>query len=132
MKHPYPTSRATIFNYTPHSVNLLRPDGSLQERFESVGVARCKEFTRSLPPLYYDPFGDGGMTELVSIVSKSFGEVEGLPAFDPAASWRMYIVSQIVADALPNRDDLLVPSGVLRDARGEVLGCSTFSWRAKQ
>lgn len=122
----------SILNYTPHSVTLLRADNSVEMRFDSVGVARCKEIVQPLQPLTYDPFGDGGMRCHAPLVRKTFAAVENLPPVDPSTPWRMYIVSQIVADACPDREDLLVPSDVVRDATGQVLGCRAFAWRPAQ
>lgn len=123
-----PNHHYIIMNYTPHSVTLLGANlGS--DVFESVGVARCQERVEVMTPGTYDPFGDGGMTFSLPLVRKSFGTVEGLPPQDPTKPWKLYIVSQIVADACPGRNDLLVPSDIVRDAHGVVLGCKSFSWR---
>jgi hypothetical protein len=35
-----------------------------------------------------------------------------------------YIVSRIVAEALPERTDLLFPDGIIRDADGTPIGCT--------
>ena len=115
-----------VVNYTPHTVTLLRADGSVHMRMDSRGVARATEQVTSLPDLTWDPFGDSGMTDALPRVSKSFGEIAGLP--EPMDNVN-YIVSQIVFDALPNRTDLLVPSGVVRDTAGQVVGCRCFSAR---
>lgn len=49
-----------------------------------------------------------------------YGEVDGLPA--PRAGVT-YIVSRVVAEAAREREDLLVPGGLVRDGSGRVLGC---------
>lgn len=117
-----------VVNYTPHSVTLLgsAPENYVRMRFDSRGVARCAEIVEALTPITWDPFGDSGMTDALPIVSKRFADVTGLP--EPKDNV-MYIVSQIVADACPERCDLLVPSDVVRDASGQVIGCRSFSWR---
>jgi hypothetical protein len=122
-----------IRNFTPHTVKLLNADNSVRGVFDSVGVARCREIVVTLSPLAYDPFEDGGMVEEAPLVSKSFGAAEGLPPADAVSGTttgvrRMYIVSQIVADASPGRYDLIVPSNVVRDKAGVILGCREFSW----
>ncbi len=123
-----------ILNYTPHSVVLLRDNNVVQETFDSIGVARCREQIVRLAPLHYDPYQEscGWMTADAPLVSKSFGAVEGLPAYDETRPWRMYIVSQIVADACPERDDLLVLSDVVRGPDGQIRGCRSFAWRASR
>ena len=39
----------------------------------------------------------------------------------------LYIVSRITAEALPNRDDLLMVDGTVRDDDGRIIGCTGFS-----
>ena len=39
----------------------------------------------------------------------------------------LYIVSRITAEALPNRDDLLMVDGTVRDDGGRIIGCTGFS-----
>jgi len=118
----------TVANYTPHTVTLLGPAplSYVRMRFDSIGVARCAEIIEQLTPFTWDSFGDSGMTDSLPRVSKRFGDVTGLP--EPKDNI-LYIVSQIVADACPNRCDLLVPSDIIRDGAGQVIGCRSFSWR---
>jgi hypothetical protein len=52
-----------------------------------------------------------------------FGSPEGLPTQEAGT---YYIVSQLVKSALPSRDDLLVPSEVVRDGSGNIIGCKSF------
>lgn len=117
-------STTFVVNYTPHTVRLLNPDGSLHMLFESRGVARAAETNEPLPPLEWDPFGDCGMHDHLPLVARTFGTVTGLP--EPK-SGVAYIVSQIVADACPERTDLLVPALVERDEAGQVAGCKAFA-----
>lgn len=51
------------------------------------------------------------------------GEVVGLPA--PVRGVR-YVVSILVAERLPDRDDLLVPGEQVRDAAGRIVGCRSL------
>jgi len=39
----------------------------------------------------------------------------------------LYIVSRITAEALPNRDDLLMVDGTVRDDDGRIIGCTGFA-----
>ena len=52
-----------------------------------------------------------------------FGEPEGLPDFKDGV---FYVVSQLVKSALPNRKDLLVPAEVVRDEKGQIIGCKSL------
>lgn len=107
-----------VVNCTPHSVTLLDRDNNCRMRFDSSCIARCQEIVEQLHPM--------DMHDHLPLVAKRFGAVDGLP---PSVDNRMYIVSQIVADACPDRCDLLVPSDVVRDGKGQILGCRSFSWR---
>jgi len=115
-----------IVNLTPHTVNLIKGD-SLRGPIDSRGVARATEHLEPLAPISWDVFGDCGLHVLVPCTSKSFGAVTGLPAPENDT---LYIVSQIVADACPDRTDLIVPSDIVRDPSGQVSGCRAFSRRA--
>lgn len=122
-----------IINLTPHEVRLISPgstpgDGWTWPAAEG-GVARCSETRVVQPRCSFDPFGDGGMQCSIPVVQRTFGAVEGLPPVDPAKPWRMYIVTQFVADACPEREDLLVPTELVRDSDGVIVGCRAFAWR---
>lgn len=128
----YTNHHVSIINLTPHAVVLHgagSPGGTDTFEVSPNGPARCVETIEQLPTLSYDPFHDGGMAFGASIQRKTFGAVTGLPDYDPTKPWLMYIVSQMVADACPDRDDLLVTSDVVRDDAGRVVGCRAFSWR---
>ena len=46
----------------------------------------------------------------------------------PAVDGTMYIVSQLVQSAYPDRHDLIVPADVVRDGMtGAIVGCRTFA-----
>lgn len=65
--------------------------------------------------------------EGVPVHRNSFGEIEGLP---PQEDGTMYIVSILVLQVLPEREDLLspdtTPSGVVRDEEGKIRGVKGF------
>lgn len=122
-----------VTNLTPHGVTLIAPgstpgDGWTWPAAEG-GVARCSEARTEMPSASFDPWADGGMHCAIPIVRRTFGAVTGLPALDPNKSWRMYIVTQFVADACPEREDLLVPTDLVRDPAGNIIGCRAFAWR---
>src|SRR4030042_444641 len=52
-----------------------------------------------------------------------FGDVVGL---SPQADGVYYIVSQLVKSTLPDRTDLLVPAELVRDERGNIVGCGSL------
>ena len=61
---------------------------------------------------------------IIPITRQTFGKVTGLPA--PHEGVR-YIVSSRVADACPDRKDLVVPGPAVRDENGNQIGCEGFS-----
>jgi len=57
------------------------------------------------------------------IVTRHYGKVENLP--NPLLdTW--YIVSHMTRVACPNRFDLLSPGDLVRNEKGEILGCTNF------
>lgn len=102
-----------IINATPHAVNLVNDDGNVLRTFLpkiSVRVASRCEVVGTL---------DG-----IPIDSATFGEVEGLPEYQDDV---YYIVSRLVKQALPDREDLLCPGQQVRDSEGRVIGCKSLS-----
>ncbi len=100
-----------IINLTPHEVvevttgRRFPPSGTVAR----VGVEYlpCEEI-------------DG-----IPTVNAFYGDVEGLPAptFEPI----FYIVSGMVLDALGyRRGDLLAPAELIRDSKGQPIGCKGF------
>jgi len=123
---------AYLVNLTPHAIHLyITPAGAFANPcvIKSDGIARATEIVEPLEALHWCVFGDCGMHDNVQLVRKRFGSVEGLP--DPMPSVA-YIVSQVVADACPDRDDLLVPHDMVRDEQGRIIGCRGFARPARQ
>ena len=65
-----------------------------------------------------------GWNLYIDIMKKSFNEVEGLP--EPQEN-TYYIVSALVAGACKNRDDLVVPNDIVRDEKGNIIGCRSLA-----
>lgn len=119
-----------ILNLTPHPVQLL--DGSnceydpktrsykvegdvvVTKTFAPEGVIpRCSQKEQLIDNI------DG-----IDIFRMEFGEVENLPQEQEDT---YYIVSALVAQACPERKDLLIPAHMVRDENGRILGCLAFS-----
>lgn len=97
-----------IRNFTPHELNVFSLGGKTQvATFPSEGNARVS----------FDQ--DIIIDEPIPIVKQRFGPVTDLP--DPVDGVRL-VVSRMVASALPNRMDLLVPGDPIRDSEGKVIG----------
>lgn len=115
-----------LVNLTPHTIHLQLPDGGNID-IPSTGEARAAEICIPAPDLQYDHFGDGGMHINVPLVSKRFGDVTGLPESRPHT---LYIFSTVVQSACLGRRDLVAPHDMLRDDKGRVTGCRSFSFSA--
>ena len=100
-----------IINLTPHAITFMHEDGTT-EVFEASGeVARVEQFLFSIPDTKYN---------LKSCVK---GCVEGLPKQDINT---VFIVSAMVREELPERDDLWSPTSFVRDEEGNIVGCTAF------
>lgn len=111
-----------LINCTMHDVILMDKDNNVITVIAPSGIVpRCKEQTEHIYDLYV-----GGLPELVSIPvnRKFFSEVEGLP---PREAGTCYIVSALVANAAPEREDLLVPDDTVRDEKGRIIGCRALA-----
>lgn len=98
-------------NLTPHAINLIGPGGE----------------GREIPP--------SGVTPRVPIRREDVGTIDGIPvrrtrldveAADPVPPPRpgtVYIVARVVAEAHPDRGDMLFPDELIRDGKGRVVGC---------
>jgi hypothetical protein len=103
-----------IINLTPHEVNIRNEKGEEIKSFPSEGVVRLSTKVEKLRPLYGIP-----------ITKTVFGFPEGLPRYQPG---RYYIVSQLVKSALPGRGDLLVPAELVRNDKGQIIGCRSLGY----
>jgi hypothetical protein len=97
-----------LVNLTPHAVSLLCEDGS----------------SLTLDPAGYAPRRVANRRELgvlngLRVVSTTFGAVEGLPEPQPGV---VFIVSALVAEGSPEREDLASPGEAIRDQQGRVIG----------
>ena len=102
-----------LLNFTPHPITIVNADGKIMRTIESSGLVRLKTSTVSA----------GFSLQDIPVTTTQFGEPEGLPNYNEGV---YYIVSQIVKSALPSRKDLLVPAEVVRDEKGNILGCRSL------
>lgn len=110
-----------IINLTPHEVTIgglsIAPDGR---------VPRLREETREVGQLVVDRDqieidGDG---DTIPVTETVLGQLEGLPL---PVDGVVYIVSRLVAEAAPHRDDLYFPGRLVRDKEGRVVGAASLS-----
>ena len=102
-----------FINLTPHIINVYTADKELVLSVPSDGVARCATVKNEV-----------GMVDGVPLFETTYGEVTGLPAFDPDA---ILIVSLLVRQAVPKRIDVFSPGELLRDDSGQPIGCIGLS-----
>jgi hypothetical protein len=103
---------ANLINLTPHVINVLHADGSIQN-IPSSGLARCAEQRIIV-----------GSIDGIDLYTVSYGEVSGLPE---QTKDTYFIVSMPVRLALPTRKDLLSPGELVRDTEGKPIGCKGFA-----
>ncbi len=98
----------TIVNLTPHKITISNKDQSIMLTLPPEDVpARALEATAT-----------HGEFDGFPLVTKFYGNIENL--LDPEEDV-LYIVSQIVREACPDRKDLANPGDLVRDENGEVM-----------
>ena len=97
----------SIVNLTPHTININGVD------IASSGLARVATMTTQI-----------GIVNGIPINHVVMGNVTGLP--DPQQD-TVFIVSRIVADAVKDRQDVLIVDKTIRDADGKITGCSALA-----
>lgn len=101
-----------IKNLTPHDVLFIDGDVKINFPKEVDKFPRVNEEIKVI-----------GNVNGIPITKKIFGNCENLPEKEDGT---LLIVSVIIANALPNRDDLIVPN-TIRDEKGQIIGCNSFS-----
>ena len=120
---------STIVNCTPHAEQLLRekdgewdtamvlePSGlsvRVETNVETVGSVTCDEQEFDVRKRV---FGDVTVTD-------SNGEEATLAT----ETGTFYVVSRIAAEAMPERDDLLLVDETIRGDSGQIIGCTGFA-----
>jgi hypothetical protein len=98
-------------NLTPHALNIFDAEGkNLVVTIPPSGqVARCSVKSEKV-----------GEAEGVDLFAASFGLVEDLPNPEEGT---IFVVSMLVRSALPAREDLASPGDLIRDDKGQPVGC---------
>lgn len=113
--------KVRFVNLTPHSINVVRDDGSIALSIPPAGtVARVTTQQTVVTQL------DG-----IDVVRTTFGDVDGLPAPQDGT---VYVVSTLVLQALKangvDRSDVVAPdtspASVVRDDAGHIVGVRRF------
>lgn len=102
-----------IVNTTPHNVNICDDNGDV-----------INTFPKSPFPIR------------LSMTSNNVGDLDGIPLMNvsygdtdlPSVQNNVfYIVSALLKQSFPDRQDLLVPHDIVRDNDGNIIGCKSFS-----
>lgn len=101
-----------LINLTPHEITIIRDDGNIALP-PSGTIARCTVNRHQV-----------GSVDGIPVNRTVFGAVEGLPDPQPDT---YYIVSAIVAQACPDRSDLLITDDAVRDDQGRIIGCRALA-----
>src|SRR5690606_34225547 len=110
------TNNVKVVNCTPHDVNLITENGSIT--FPRSGIIpRLTEQQVKINSVIVNGIE-------IDIMKKSFLEPEGLP--EPQEG-TIFIVSALVAGAVKNRDDLVIPNDIIRDDKGNIIGCKNLA-----
>ena len=121
-----------IINCTPHDVDIYRTsdcymrDGSLYLRDDEDEFPQpFRTYPAAKEParvtFAQDP---AGMAEGIIFYRWYLDKTVNLPEQMPGT---YYIVSKMVAQACPEREDLIFPGTLVRDESGDVVGCIDFS-----
>ncbi len=106
-----------IINLTPHEINIYKGDENILTIAPSGSVARCSQVDNE----------DGFINFLgkdVPLFNTNYNEIENLPPEKPNT---FYVVSMIIANRSPKRKDLLIPVGIVRNEKGQIIGCKGLS-----
>ena len=115
-----------IINMTPHKVDVGQWNdmGELGKEFQILYTLPASGNLIRLSTKTVDAgFTLGDAEAPIPVTKTVFGTPEGLPDYQEGT---FYIVSQIVKNALTDRTDLLVPAEVVRDEKGNILGCQSL------
>ena len=105
-----------VINLTPHDIKLISCGG--ETIIEASGIiARCTEKREVIRTIAINGI-EANITKTV------FGDVENLPK---QRSDTIYIVSRLVAVAEIKRGDLYFPDQLVRDDKGNIVGCTSLS-----
>lgn len=106
-----------LVNLTPHAITLMDDDTNNICIIEPSGdIARVSVRTERTETLAFN--------DMALATSKSvYGEVEGLPDETDGVA---YVVSSLVAQRVPERNDVFIPNESVRDEKGRIIGCKSL------
>jgi hypothetical protein len=111
-----------IVNLTPHALNLMPegPDGPTVTIPPSGQVARC-----AVDRVQVDTVAVDGIA--VPVNQTRFGEVSDLPDPQFVGPDTIFVVSALVAQAVPERQDVFIVDDAVRDDQGRIIGARALA-----
>lgn len=107
-----------IVNLTPHSVTLINPVSSNQIIYPASGmVARIGVRLENHHTITDD------LNNQIPLVFGVYGDTLNLPISQKDT---YFIVSALVRTGNSMRKDLISPSDLVRDEKGNIIGCKSF------
>lgn len=107
----------TLRNLTPHPVTIITDTGSVHLLPEPGTRPRIDDVREVTEPVLVE----GVPVPTVRVVG---GPAVDLPEPEPGT---LFVVSRVIAEACPDRTDLLVPDDLVRDGTGRVVGCRSLA-----
>lgn len=99
----------SLLNFTPHKVLTYLPEEGEPVELPQQGNVRLEE-----------EFSPGGvLPNGLPVTLLGYGNAEGLPEPSEGVA---YVVSQLVVNAHPAREDLVFPAGLVRNDSGDIVG----------
>jgi len=105
-----------IVNLTPHTLNLFVGDKELQIPPSGI-IARCEVTRQQVGIITVDGIE-------IPVNRTVFGKVENLPEPQEGV---VYVVSALVAQAVPDREDVFIPDDTMRDEQGRIIGARALA-----
>ena len=103
-----------IINLTPHDIHICNADGVvIRTIVRSGNQARCAVNNV-----------EAGEADGIPLVTTQFGEVSGLPE---AQQKMLYLVSLLVRQVFPHRQDIASPGDMVHTADGQIVGCKNLA-----
>jgi hypothetical protein len=107
-----------IINLTPHKINLM-PEGGPTVTIPPSGlVARCATSRVQVDTVTVDGIS-------IPVNQTRFGKVSDLPEPQPDT---IYVVSALVAQAVPERQDVVIVDDAVRDDQGRIIGARALAY----
>ena len=103
---------ANLINLTPHAINIINSETKITIEPSGV-VARVSMKQEQI-----------GTINDIPVFRNTYGKPEGLP--EPKED-TYYIVSALLAQAVPEREDVLITSNPIRDSEGRIIGCGALA-----